>query len=202
MFGDPVRNPKGWKTARIGEFCKVGTGGTPSRDNPIYFIGSIPWVKTTEVNNNKIYDTSEKISELALSESNCKVFPKETILVALYGQGLTRGRASLLQIESCTNQACAAILPSEKFISLFLWQQLLHFYQHLRSISRGGNQPNLNLSFIKNLLVIDPPYSLQQQFAELVQKTEALKEKQKASEKELENLFNSLMQKAFKGELM
>lgn len=202
MFGDPVKNPKGLERKTIEEISKVSTGGTPSRENPEYFTGNIPWVKTTEVNNNRIFETEEKITDKALNESNCTMFPKGTVLIALYGQGLTRGRASILEIEACTNQACAAILPSNKINSIFLWQQLLHFYYHLRSLSRGGNQPNLNLSFIKNLNIIFPPLPLQQQFADIVNKIEALKEKQKQLEQELENLFQSLMQKAFKGELV
>ena len=202
MFGDPVKNPKGWETKLIAQISKVGTGGTPSREIPEYFTGDIPWVKTTEVTNNRIFDTEEKITKQALKESNCTMFPKGTIVIALYGQGLTRGRTSILEIEACTNQACGTVLPSEKIDSIFLWKQLLHFYHHLRSISRGGNQPNLNLSFIKNLRIILPPLHLQQQFAEIVNKTEVLKEKQKQSEQELEKLFQSLMQKAFKGELV
>lgn len=202
MFGDPVKNPKGWETKLISEIAKVGTGGTPSREKPEYFTGDIPWVKTTEVTNDRIFDTEEKITKKALEESNCTIFPKGTIVIALYGQGLTRGRTSILEIEACTNQACGTVLPSENIDSIFLWKQLLHFYNHLRSISRGGNQPNLNLSFIKNLRIILPPPQIQQQFAEIVKKTEGLKEKQKQSEQELENLFQSLMQKAFKGELV
>ena len=202
MFGDPVKNPKGWETKQIIEISKVGTGGTPSREKPEYFTGDIPWVKTTEVTNDRIYDTEEKITNKALSDSNCVIFPTGTIVIALYGQGLTRGRTSILEIEACTNQACGTILPSKNINSIFLWKQLLHFYSYLRSLSRGGNQPNLNLSFIKNLKIIFPPQSLQEQFAEIVNKTEALKDKQKHSEIELENLFQSLMQKAFKGELV
>jgi len=202
MFGDPVKNPKGWETKLISEIAKVGTGGTPSREKSEYFTGEIPWVKTTEVTNDRIFNTEEKITKEAFEDSHCVIFPKGTIIIALYGQGLTRGRTSILEIEACTNQACGTILPSKNFDSIFLWKQLLHFYNYLRSISRGGNQPNLNLSFIKNLRIIIPPLSFQQQFSEIVNKTESLKEKQKQSEQELENLFQSLMQKAFKGELV
>lgn len=112
MFGDPATNPKGWPVETIGRLTSVQTGATPSRENLAYYSDAeIPWVKTGEVNGGIISETEEMISQKALSETNCKVFPVGTILVAMYGQGQTRGRSAVLGIPAASNQACAAILP-------------------------------------------------------------------------------------------
>lgn len=115
MFGDPATNPKGWATLPIGELCAVQTGGTPSRENAAYYEGEIPWVKTGEVAGGMITKTEEHISAQALAETNCKKFPIGTILVAMYGQGQTRGRCAILGISSTVvipNSSCANILPT------------------------------------------------------------------------------------------
>ena len=112
------------KVSKLENLANVKTGGTPSRDAPEYFNGQIPWVKTAEVINEIIYDTSERISDAGLKASNCEIFPIDTILIAMYGQGLTRGRSGKLGIPATTNQACAAILPSTKINTDYLWAYL------------------------------------------------------------------------------
>lgn len=202
MFGDPVKNEKRWVLQTINALTEVKTGGTPSRKIPKYYGGSIPWVKTTEVVGSIIYDTEEKITTTALEASNCEVFPVGTVIVAMYGQGLTRGRSAKLGISAATNQACAAILPSSKINSDYLLSYLKQSYFNLRNLGRGGNQPNLNLSMIKSLKIPVPPLPLQEKFASIVEQVEALKEHQKQSKEQIDNLFGALMQKAFKGELI
>jgi type I restriction enzyme, S subunit len=150
MFGDPVTNPKGWKIDKIGEVTKVETGRTPSREKSSFYGGDICWIKTTEVNGSVIYETEEKLTQEGLKASNCKIFPKDTLIVAMYGQGATRGRSAKLAIEASTNQACAAILPSNTIKTDYLWMYLKLSYHQLRNLGRGGNQPNLNLSMIRD----------------------------------------------------
>lgn len=198
MFGDPVRNEKGWEKKKLNDVTKIGTGGTPSRKISDYYLGSIPWVKTTEVKFNYILDTEEKISANALKNSNCVLFPINSIIIALYGQGLTRGRSALLNIEATTNQACGVILPSIHFDSIFMWYQLMFFYNYLRNISRGGNQPNLNLSFVKELLIILPPHNLQTKFVKIVEQSELTKSKMGESLREMDNQFGALLQGVFR----
>ncbi|MBS1780242.1 MAG: restriction endonuclease subunit S [Bacteroidetes bacterium] len=202
MFGDPVRNEKGWEKRKLGNLTEIGTGATPSRQNEsLYYNGKHNWVKTTEVDWGYIYDTEEKITDLALKETNCKLYNPDTVLLAMYGQGITRGKVALLKTIASTNQACAAILPSRYFNPNFLFHLLINSYKKLRSLGRGGNQENLNLTIVGEYNVILPDIDLQNKFASIVEKTEALKQQYNASLQELENLYGSLSQRAFKGEL-
>ena len=202
MFGDPKTNSKCLPLVKIKDLCTVQTGSTPKRDVESYYKdATIPWVKTGEVINQYIYGAEERISEKAIKETNCKLFPKDTILVAMYGQGLTRGRVGMLKIEASTNQACAAILPSEKINQEYLYNQLKIQYQTLRDYGRGGNQPNLNLDIVKNFEITIPPIEDQNKFAQIVEHVEAQKQKNELVIEQMNNLFNSLSQRAFKGEL-
>jgi len=206
MFGDPVLNPKHLKKIKISTFSEVKTGSTPSRSklDKYYKDGQYNWVKTTEVKNKKIYDTEEKITLDAINETNCKLLPKYTVLIAMYGQGVTRGRVGFLMKESATNQACAGIIPNNKFDSIFLFYQLQYLYRNLRKLGRGGGRPNLNLNIIKNYKVITPIIEDNpniNKFTPIVKQVELAKEKYQDSLKELNELFSSLSQKAFQGKL-
>ena len=126
MFGDPVENEKGWEVKKLGEFCRIGTGSTPNRERKEYYGGHIPWVKTTEVCNCLINNTEEYLTQLGLDNSNCSLYPPDTILMAMYGQGKTRGQIAILGITATTNQACAAIQYDSNVVDkTFLFQQLL-----------------------------------------------------------------------------
>lgn len=202
MFGDPVTNPMGWERIKLNSISKITSGSTPSRKNSENFNGTIPWVKTGEVNGKLIIDTEEKISQYALKTSSCKIYPVGSIIIAMYGQGKTRGKVGLLGIEAATNQACAVIPTSDKINFLFLIEHLKLCYQDLRGLGRGGNQPNLNTGLIKNYSVISPTNSLQNQFAERVQAIEQQKAQAQKSLEQAEMLFGTLLQRAFKGELV
>ncbi|WP_139902856.1 restriction endonuclease subunit S [Clostridium thermarum] len=202
MFGDPIKNNKGWDKIAIGDKFQIKTGATPSRKENVYWEnGSIPWVKTTELKEYVITETEEYITEEGFNNSSVNMLPKNTILVAMYGQGKTRGMTGKLGIEATTNQACAAILPNEDENMDFIWYQLRLLYNDLRDLGRGGNQPNLNTNLVKGYELIFPPMELQNQFADFVKQVDKLKFEMEKSLKELEDNFNSLMQKAFKGEL-
>lgn len=201
MFGDSVKNEKGWEKIKLGDLSQISSGSTPSRLNDNYFSGNIPWVKTGEVNGKIILDTEEKITKEALENSSCKLYPKGSLIIAMYGQGKTRGQIGFLGIDATTNQACAVIPPSEKINFNYLFKLLKLNYEDLRSLGRGGNQPNLNSGLIKSYEVINPPITLQNQFAERIQAIEAQKEQAQLELAKSEELFQSLLQRAFKGEL-
>ncbi|UZD22298.1 restriction endonuclease subunit S [Algoriphagus halophytocola] len=202
LFGNPIQNDKGWKQKPINKITKVGTGGTPSRKREQEFYnGTIPWAKTTEVNGSLIYDTQEKITELAIKESNCKIYPENTILLAMYGQGKTRGNVGMLKIEAATNQACAALSPSESVNQIFLFYALKYSYVFLRSLARGGNQENLNLKIVGELPMILPDRQLQDTYERLVNEIEILRSYYTSSSNLLDELYSSLGKKALKGEL-
>lgn len=151
--GSTIRN--------IGDVLTVVAGGTPSRGSPGYWGGTIPWVKTAEVNFTVITDTEERITERGLAESAAKILPRNSVLVALYGQGPTRGRVAMLGVEAATNQACAAVLPSDDLDPWFVYYYLESSYEQLRGLAHGAAQPNLNLSMIKAFPIPVPPLDFQ-----------------------------------------
>ena len=196
MFGDFYTTlfPK----YRIGEKFELSSGSTPSRDNKLYWdSGTINWVKTTEVINKEITETEEKITKFALENTSLKLFPVNTILIAMYGQGQTRGRSAILKVESTSNQACGAIFPNKIDNPVFIWHQLMLRYSELRELGRGGNQPNLNGQLIKNFELIIPPLSLQNEFADFVAQVDKSQLAIQKSLEELETLKKSLMQEYF-----
>lgn len=106
----PYPVPSNWVWTRLENVATWGSGGTPSRKIPDYFRGTIPWIKTGELNNDFIYDSEEKITEEAINRSSAKIFPINTVVIAMYGA--TIGKAGILGIPAATNQACACGIPS------------------------------------------------------------------------------------------
>lgn len=148
---------------KIKEICLLGSGGTPSRTKKDYYNGRIPWIKTGEVLNNEIFETEECITEKAIENSSAKVYPKGSLIIAMYGQGDTRGRTAKMGIDAATNQACAVLynINHDVIITDFLWYFLQCQYNDLRSLASGNNQPNLNAGKISNYDVVVPPIDVQ-----------------------------------------
>lgn len=166
MFGDP--NPKfntQWPSVKLGSFVTIGTGGTPSREQDDSYGGTLAWVKSTDLKDNVITSTEERVSELGIQRSNAKTYPKQTVMLAMYGQGQTRGRTGKLLIEAACNQACAALLPSDELLPDYLWVWLQLSYESVRALGRGGQQENLNLDIVRGIKVPKPPVPLQQEFS-------------------------------------
>ena len=201
MFGDPVANPKGFTKQPLSEVAEITTGSTPGRGSDGYYGGNIPWIKTTEVTGGEIHDTEEKLTESGLKAIRGKLHPINSIVVAMYGQGQTRGRCALLRIEASCNQACGVVRPSEEFVPWFMFTQLLLAYERLRALGRGGNQENLNLQLLGSFEVLLPPLPLQQTFATRIASIEALKTTHRRALAALDALFASLQQRAFTGAL-
>src|ERR1035437_4836668 len=108
------RDAGDWRTDSLGNTFETTSGGTPNRSTKEYWNEKIPWITTSLVDFNVIYKSDEFISEKGLEKSSAKIFPKGTILIAMYGQGKTRGKVAMLGIEAATNQACAALLPKKE----------------------------------------------------------------------------------------
>lgn len=150
--------PKHWKVPKIKYLATIASGGTPDRSHSEYWNGSINWAKTGELQNNELFETEEKVTELALENSSAKVFDVDTILVAMYGQGKTRGMTALLKVPSATNQACAGItVCSKDIIVSYLWLFLMGAYDALREKANGSGQPNLSSALIADFFVTLPP---------------------------------------------
>lgn len=150
------RDAPEWAQAPVRELFDTASGGTPDRSNPDYWGGSIPWVTTSLVNFNSITRADEYISEAGLQSSSAKVFPKGTVVVAMYGQGKTRGQAALLQVEAATNQACAALLPNSEIAPWFVFFSFCGRYEELRALSNSGGQENLSQGLIRELMFSFP----------------------------------------------
>ncbi len=151
-----------WQRATLGEIARVTSGGTPDRSEPSYWGGSVPWVSTGEIQFNTIADTAEKITDVGLRKSSAKLFPPGTLLMAMYGQGKTRGQVAKLGIPAATNQACAAILLREGFDVDFYFHYLTAQYEAVRALGNAGTQQNLNTGILKGLSVPIPPPPVQQ----------------------------------------
>ncbi len=169
LRGEPLKDtaigsmPKSWEPVTIGDIASVGSGGTPSRANPSYWLdGTIPWVKTGEVDYCVINDTEEKITPEGVRKSAAKIYSKGTLLMAMYGQGVTRGKVAILGIDASINQACAAIRTrDDRTHPGFLYYVLAHGYERLRGLAHGGQQQNLNADLIRGF-----PFGLPASFDE------------------------------------
>lgn len=152
-----------WEKNTMEEICKITSGGTPSRTVNDYWNGEIPWISTTLIDFNTINAANEYITEAGLQNSSAKIFPKNTILMAMYGQGKTRGKVAILGIEAATNQACAAILLKDGFNTNFVFQNLAGRYEEIRELSNQGGQENLSGGLIENIPITIPVNPNEQQ---------------------------------------
>ena len=156
-----------YKSRTLGSICKIGSGGTPSRGTSQYYNGDIPWIKTGEVIDEVIYDTEEKITQLAVVNSSAKIYHAGSLIMAMYGQGKTRGRTAKLGIDATTNQACAVLydIDTAYVHTDFLWAYLQGEYKRIRALAYGNNQPNLNAQMIKDYPVFLPSLEKQRELA-------------------------------------
>jgi type I restriction enzyme, S subunit len=185
----------------LGDHAPTTSGTTPPRGTKRYWEpAEIPWVKTGEVAFAPITVTEEAVSQAALAECSLTLLPPKTVLVAMYGQGKTRGQSAILEVTATTNQACLAILPNDTWEPEFLYYWLVASYQDLRDLSedRGGNQANLNGALLKALEV---PAPNQVQQLEVVRRIKAALQEMDAAGRstlaELELLPKRLLSKAF-----
>lgn len=197
MFGDPIINSKSLPTIKLSsKKFKINSGTTPSRKEELYFDGEIPWVKSTDINREIINSTEERISQLAIDKAGSKVYPQGSVLLAMYGQGSTRGKAALLGINASVNQACA-VINCVDFSNIFLYFTLKSSYKYLRSISKGGNRDNLSLTEIKKISILNPTKQKQIEFEEMFKRMQNFKAKLEQSLNILQTLFQSVLQNAF-----
>ena len=194
--------PEDWEIVKLGKLTTVETGKTPLRSNKQFWDnGTINWATTTEVNETYIVSTNEKITNQAVAELKMKILPINTILLAMYGQGKTRGKVALLRIESTINQAFASIKPNKNYSTNFIFNYLDKSYEKIRDLSHGSNQDNLNLDIVKALQIPLPPLKEQEKIAEILTTwDEAItKQTELLEAKELQK--KALMQKLLSGEV-
>lgn len=171
---------------RLGDIAKISSGSTPARNNQDFWNGDIPWVSTGELSSGFVNETREHVSLRAVHETSLKLLKPGTLLMAMYGQGKTRGIVSRLNITATTNQACASI-EIKKDEPSYVYYFLQFRYESIRKLSNGGSQENLSTEIIKKIKISLPPIAEQRKIAEILSaqdrvielKTKLLEEKKR-----------------------
>ena len=205
-FEPPFPIPDSWEWVRLEDIAKIGTGATPSKSNREYYGGNINWVSSSVTSFPYVDEPTDLITELALKETNCEIYPTGTLLMAMYGEGKTRGQLTELRIEAASNQACAAIIPyiseTKNFVRLYL---LANYYQ-LRRLAEGGNQPNLNLGKISSLFIPLPPIQEQrrvvEQYGFILESIELLEASKALLEERINMAKSKILDLAMQGKLV
>jgi type I restriction enzyme S subunit len=197
-----------WPRRRFAEIATTCSGTTPSRAVAAYYEGTIPWVKTGELKDGTIVETEEHITQAALQECSLTLLPVDTLLIAMYGQGQTRGRTGRLLLPATTNQACFAILPNPGlFRTEFLQYWFRYSYERLRreTEGRGGNQPNLNGMVLRDQEIRLPPLDEQSNVIDYLTTrlpiADASKLHLESQVAALDHLPAALLRRAFNGEI-
>ena len=199
----PYKIPSNWCWIRLENIAEWGSGGTPSRKRKEYYNGNIPWIKTGELNNGYIFNSEEKITELGLKNSSAKLYPINTVIIAMYGA--TIGKVGILSIEATTNQACACAIVYKNILFKYVFHYLIYQKEAFINKSKGGAQPNLSQEIIKKHEIPLPPIKEQQR---IVNRIESLFAKLDRAKELIENTLAqfeqnkmAILHKAFIGEL-
>ncbi|MGV0981411.1 MAG: restriction endonuclease subunit S [Polynucleobacter sp.] len=201
--------PEGWYWEQITNLAHVGTGVTPLKGRADFYEGGqIPWVTSGALNSNVVTEASDYVTTTALKETSLKIYPKNTLLVAMYGEGKTRGKCSELMIEATINQAIAAIVFEgtadrlRKYIKLFFQKN----YNEIRLKSSGGVQPNLNLGIIENTYIplcqIEEVDAIMGEVEAILSRIDEFESVVDLSLLQIDLLRQSILQKAFSGQLV
>lgn len=200
-LGDDNLIPTSWANIEVQDFADVRLGSTPSRSQSEYWLGDIPWVSSGEVANKVITDTNEKITKLGYENSSVAIIPKRSLLIAIIGQGKTRGQSALLGIDACTNQNVAALIFNENYVvPEYVWIWARSKYESHRVNGRGGAQPALNGAIVKSFRFYLPPLAEQHRIVakvdELMTLCEQLKTRLATAQTLQQQLAETLVQQA------
>ena len=202
-WDEPYKLPNNWCWTKLESIAKWGSGGTPSRKNSEYYIGNIPWIKTGELDNAYIYDTAEHISEKALANSSAKLFPINTVVIAMYGA--TIGKVGIMGIEASTNQACACAVCSPAINYKYLFYYAISQRDNFIGKGKGGAQPNISQDIIKQHEIPLPPLAEQRRIVARIESLFAKLDETKEKAQEVVDGFETrkatILHKAFSGEL-
>lgn len=199
----PYKIPNNWCWIRLENIAEWGSGGTPSRKRKEYYNGIIPWIKTGELNNGYIFNSEEKITELGLKNSSAKLYPINTVIIAMYGA--TIGKVGILSIEATTNQACACAIVYKNILFKYVFHYLIYQKEAFINKSKGGAQPNLSQEIIKKHEIPLPPIKEQQRIVNIIEslfaKLDRAKELIENTLAQFEQNKMAILHKAFTGEL-
>ena len=187
---------KGWEYKKLGEVLETTSGGTPSKSHKEYYEGgTIPWLRSGEVSKGDIYDAELYITEKGLKKSSAKLFPIDTVLIAMYGA--TVGQVGILKSTLCTNQAICGILPNKDFHPNFLKYVLLANKKNYLKQAMGGAQPNISQQVIKSTYIPIVKFSEQESVVSELDKINELIRLKKEQLKDFDNLAQSLFYEMF-----
>jgi type I restriction enzyme S subunit len=199
--------PASWVEAKVGEVFDVYVGATPSRENTDFWGGTIPWVSSSEVAFCHIKETRESITEVGYKSASTTIHPAGTVMLAMIGQGKTRGQPAILDIDACHNQNTAAIRVHPNYcISEFLYYYLYERYEETRRVGSGNNQQALNKKAVQSLPFPLPPLAEQTEIVRRVEQlfafADQLEAKIASAKTRIDHLTQSILAKAFRGELV
>lgn len=195
---------QGWEEKNIGDVLETSSGGTPLKSHKDYYEnGTIPWLRSGEVCQKEINETEMFITEKGLANSSAKLFPKNTVAVAMYGA--TAGQVGILRFKTTTNQAVCGILPRQEFLPEFIYYVLLNKKEELVAQAVGGAQPNISQIKIRctsiPILTIDDQKQIVAKLDSLSEKVKQLESNYKQILADCDELKKSILKKAFNGEL-
>lgn len=198
----PFELPEGWVWCRLGDIFSTTSGGTPTKGNHKYWKGEITWYKSGELNDGYLdIESHEKITQIGLKESSATLFPKGTLLIAMYGA--TAGKLAILGREATTNQAVCGFFENGNIITAYLFDFLLSNRSKMIKESWGMSQPNISQTYLRNFAFALPPFEEQKAIVEkvesLMQKCQALEQEIKTSEANAQMLMQAVLKEAFEG---
>lgn len=195
----------GWSIKKIGDICDVMTGGTPSKSKPEYFGGAIKWLVSGDIHQGEIFDCEGRITAAGMRDSNAKILPKNSVMMALNGQGKTRGTVALLRTEATCNQSLVSITPKDprSLLPEYLYANLYGRYQEIRRMTgdAGNDRRGLNMGLVKGIALPIAPVSEQRRIVGILNEAfDGITTAKANAEKNLKNaraLFESYLQSIF-----
>ena len=153
--------PQGWGVGKVKYFSQISAGATPDRNNSLFWNGNINWMSSGEINQGIVKHTSETITDLALKRTSTKLLPNGTVMLALNGQGKTKGTAAVLAIESASNQSLASFIVDNKILNnMYLYYFFVANYYNIRGL-KGEDRDGLNLQLVSNIVI--PLFEIEKQ---------------------------------------
>lgn len=200
----PYKLPSNWVWTRLENIGVWGAGGTPSRKNQDFYLnGTIPWLKTGDLNNGIVTETEEYITEEAIKKSSAKIFKKDSIGIAMYGA--TIGKIGIFAKDMATNQACAVVKAFNEIENMYLFYFFKNVKERLIEKAKGGAQPNISQEILKNFPFNLPPLEEQKRIVEkldsLFEKIQKIKEIIEEVKEKTTSRREAILSKAFSGEL-
>ena len=181
MISSKNHLPKGWRLVQLGDITHISTGGTPSTTHPEYYGGTIRWLTSGDVKGTYIYDVPHRITQQGLDNSNAKLHPPGSVMLAMSGQGKTRGTSAILIVPSACSQSVAAILPTDEALPEIIHFALVNLYDDIRRITGDNERTGLNLKIIGKIEIPLPPLDEQKRIAKILNEQMTSVEKARAA---------------------